>query len=125
VALGAKVIEKHFTLNKKLSGPDHKMSLEPQEFEIMVSQIRKCEILIGSDIKKITNSEIKNIKKIRKGIYAKKTINKGEKFSDKNICIKRPFNGSKIQNFKKIIGKKSYKYYRQDDSILLSKSNFI
>ena len=117
VSLGAKVIEKHFTLDKKLIGPDHKSSLNPKEFKNMVRDIRRCELMLGSNKKIITNSEIKNIKKIRKGIYAKKNIFIGEKFSEKNICIKRPYNGSRIENFKKIIGNKSLKCYQLDDGI--------
>ena len=117
VALGAKVIEKHFTLDKKLIGPDHKSSLNPKEFEEMVKDIRKCELMLGSSKKKITTSELKNIKKIKKGIYAKTKILKGERFSEKNITIKRPFNGSRIENFKRIIGKKSLKSYNIDNGI--------
>jgi N,N'-diacetyllegionaminate synthase len=117
VALGAKVVEKHLTLSKKLEGPDHQTSLNPSEFKQMIEQIRCCEVMLGSSIKKITDSEMKNFIKIKKGIYARTNILKGEKFTEKNICIKRPYNGTDIGKFKRIIGKKSKKCYTSDESI--------
>tara|TARA_B100000963_G_scaffold350135_2_gene360014 strand:+ start:13644 stop:14660 length:1017 start_codon:yes stop_codon:yes gene_type:complete len=117
VAFGAKVIEKHITLSKKLIGPDHSSSLDPSEFAEMVNLIRQSENMIGSKIKKITPSEKINFVNIRKGIYAKKDILKGESFTLENLCIKRPYNGTDIRKFKKIIGKKSRKNYKSDQSV--------
>ena len=83
VAMGANVIEKHFTINKKLKGPDHKASLSPQELIKTVNDIKKTNSILGSYLKKPTNSEKKNIKIIRKLLFAKKNIVKNEVFSDK------------------------------------------
>jgi N,N'-diacetyllegionaminate synthase len=90
VALGAKVIEKHITLNKKLKGPDHRASLDPKEFKFMTQGIRIVEKTLGDKIKKITKSEKKNIYIVRKSIVASTKINKNEKFSNFNITCKRP-----------------------------------
>ena len=117
VAMGAKVIEKHFTLNRNMSGPDHKASLEPKEFEEMVYSIRNLEKALGGFVKKPTKSEKKNIKIARKSIVAAKKINKGEKFTIKNLCIKRPGDGISPIYWYKIIGKISKKNYLKDDLI--------
>ena len=121
-SIGAKVIEKHFTLNKKSIGPDHSSSLNPSEFKKMIKLIRETEVILGSSKKIITPSEKKNFKKIRKGIYAKKKISKGDIFSTSNICTKRPYNGTDIRLFEKIIGKKSNKRYKLDQSIFENKN---
>ena len=117
VAMGAKVIEKHFTLNRNMSGPDHKASLEPKEFEEMVNSIRNIEKALGGFVKKPTKSEKKNIKIARKSIVAAKKINKGEKFTIKNLCIKRPGDGMSPIYWYKILGKISKKNYLKDDLI--------
>ena len=88
VANGATVIEKHFTLNKKMIGPDHKASLEPEEFKNMVECIRNIEKAIGDGIKKPVKAEIKNRKLVRKSIVASKKIITGEKFSSNNLTTK-------------------------------------
>lgn len=117
VALGAKIIEKHFTLNNKLEGPDHKASLEPQELNLLIKSIRNVELALGSKIKKITKSEKKNIKLIRRSIVAKSKIKKGEKFSFENLTVKRPATGISPLKWDKYIGKKSKKNYEIDDLI--------
>jgi len=118
-ALGAKVIEKHLTLNKKLMGPDHRASLDPNEFKSMVQSIRVVEKTLGDKIKKITKTEKKNIHIIRKSIVAKKNIKKGEKFTKENITTKRPAGGLSPIYWKKIIGRKAIRNFNYDDFILL------
>ena len=117
VALGAKVIEKHFTLNKNDAGPDHRASLEPQKFEEMVHLIKNVELALGNKIKKITKSEISNLLVCRKSIVAKRKIQKGEKFSENNLTTKRPAKGMSPMKWKNIIGKKSKKIFKKDDYI--------
>ena len=119
VALGAKVIEKHLTLSKKMQGPDHKASLDPKEFKFMVQSIKIVEETLGSKIKKITKSEKKNIYIVRKSIVAATKIKKNEKFSNANIACKRPGTGISPLFFKKLIGKKSTKNFNKDDLIEL------
>jgi len=116
-ALGASIIEKHFTLNKKLSGPDHKASLSPSEVYEMVNEIRATEKILGSNIKKPTSSEKKNKIPARKSIVAKNFIKKGDKFTEDNLTTKRPGNGISPMNWNRIIGKKSKKNYKKDDLI--------
>ena len=90
VGLGAKVIEKHFTINKNLKGPDHKASLSPKELIQTIKDIKRSNLLLGSYKKKPTHSEKKNIKIIRKSLVAKIDINKNDFFNDQNITFKRP-----------------------------------
>ena len=117
VSLGAKVIEKHFTIDKNLDGPDHAASLNPVELKDMVNKIRIIENLLGSSEKKITKSEKKNFKIVRKSIIAKKFIKKGEKFTEENLIIKRPGNGLPPIYFDKLIGKKATKNFKKDEFI--------
>jgi N,N'-diacetyllegionaminate synthase len=119
VALGAKIIEKHLTLSKKLKGPDHKASLDPREFKFMVQSIRIVEKTLGDKKKKITKSEKENIYIVRKSIVASTRIEKNEKFSNLNITCKRPGTGISPLLFKKIIGRKSIKNFNKDDLITL------
>ena len=119
VALGAKVIEKHLTLSKKLRGPDHRASLDPKEFKFMVQSIRIVEKTLGNKIKKITKSEKKNIYIVRKSIVASTKIKKNEKFSNFNITCKRPGTGISPIYWKKIIGKKAKSFFNKDDFITL------
>jgi len=119
VALGAKVIEKHLTLNKKLKGPDHRASLDPKEFKFMVQSIRIVEKTLGDKIKKITKTEKKNIHIIRKSIVAKNNIKKGERFTKENITTKRPAGGLSPIYWKKVIGRKAIRNFNYDDFILL------
>jgi len=116
-AMGASIIEKHFTLNKKLSVPDHKASLSPSEVYQMVDGIRATEKILGSNIKQPTLSEKKNKVSARKSIVAKIFISKGDKFTEHNLTSKRPGNGISPMNWNKVIGKKSKKNYKKDDLI--------
>jgi N,N'-diacetyllegionaminate synthase len=120
VALGAKVIEKHLTLNKKLKGPDHRASLNPKEFKLMVDGIRTVEKMLGSKTKSITASEKKNINIVRKSIVATYDIKKNEKFTKENIACKRPGTGISPVFFKKILGKRSIKNFKNGDLIKLN-----
>jgi N,N'-diacetyllegionaminate synthase len=119
VALGAKFIEKHLTLSKKLRGPDHRASLNPKEFEFMVQSIRIIEKVLGSKIKQITKSEKKNIHAVRKSIVASTIIKKNDKFNNYNITCKRPGNGISPLFFKKLIGKKAMKNFHKNELIRL------
>ncbi len=117
VAMGAKVIEKHFTLDNNLQGPDHKASLEPSELKQMVSSIRKIENALGDGIKKPSSSEKKNMDVARKSIVAKAKIKKGEKFTNENITIKRPGNGISPMKWYDILDTISNRDYNVDDLI--------
>lgn len=118
-ALGADVIEKHFTLSKKMSGPDHKASLDPKELKLFVQKIRNTEILLGSSKKNISKKEYLNKKFVRKSIVAKRFIKKGEKFLSGDLICKRPEGGLSPKFLKKIIGKKAKKDYLRDQLIFL------
>jgi len=118
VALGAHVIEKHFTLNRNYKGPDHSSSLEPEELSKMIKAIRNVELSLGNGRKIPSSSEKKNIKIARKSIVAKYEILKGELFSTKNLAIKRPFKGISPMHWYKIIGRRAKKNYKPDDFIL-------
>jgi N,N'-diacetyllegionaminate synthase len=113
--LGAQIIEKHFTMDKNLPGPDHKASLNPSEVFQMVKDIREVEKILGSFIKKPTISEKKNIKIARKSIVAKTSIKKGEIFSKDNITTKRPGYGISPMKWNKILNKISNKNYKKND----------
>ena len=117
VAMGAKIIEKHFTLDKSLPGPDHKASLEPDELAAMVRSIRNIELALGDGLKHFSKSESENIKIVRKSIVAKRDIKKGEIFSEQNICVKRPGDGISPIRWDEVIGQISQKDYKQDDLI--------
>ena len=117
VALGAEIIEKHFTLDKNLKGPDHKSSLSINELNELVKSIRNVEIALGSSVKKLNKSEKKNIKFVRKSIVAKKKIRIGEIFTANNITTKRPGNGMSPMLWDKLLGKRSKKIYLKDQKI--------
>jgi N,N'-diacetyllegionaminate synthase len=117
VALGAKVIEKHFTLDRKLPGPDHKASLEPEELKQMISFIRNIEILLGNGEKKLMPSEVGNVNIARKSIVASKTVIKGETFSENNITTKRPGNGISPMKWDSVIGSKAIRDFELDELI--------
>lgn len=120
VALGARVIEKHFTLDRNLLGPDHKASIESNELNQMVQSIRNIEKAIsGTGIKEPSISELKNKLIIRKSIVAIKSINKGETFNDNNIGVKRPGSGISPMRWDDIIGQTSRKDFNVDDIIVL------
>lgn len=119
VAMGAKIIEKHFTLDKNMIGPDHFMSLEPEELKTMVRCIRNIEKSIGDGIKKISPSEEANRNVVRKSIVAKCEIKKGEYFSENNLTTKRPGNGLSPMEWKNIIGTRAEKDYQEDEQIII------
>ena len=118
-ALGSDIIEKHFTLNRKLKGPDHKCSIEPTELYLMVKSIRNIEIALGVKKKLVSNSEKNNLKIIRKSICAKTKIQKGEKFSLKNLICLRPGNGISPMKILNIVGKKSKYNFKEKQQIKL------
>ena len=117
VAMGACCIEKHFTLDKTMEGPDHKASLEPDELKAMVKAIRNIELALGNGIKKPSKSESKNISIARKSIVAKGEIKKGEIFSTNNLAVKRPANGISPMRWDEIIGTVATKDYKEDELI--------
>ncbi len=117
VAMGASCIEKHFTLDKDMEGPDHKASLEPNELIAMVKSIRNIELALGSKVKKPSKSETPNIEVARKSIIANCAIKKGEKLSEDNLAIKRPGNGISPMRWDEIIGSPASKNYLKDELI--------
>ena len=120
VALGAKMIEKHFTLDRSLPGPDQLASLEPLELKAMVASIRNIELAIsGNGLKEPSSSEIKNMEIARKSIVAKTAINKGDIFSESNITTKRPGNGISPMHWDEVIGQVAQADFNADDLIKL------
>ncbi len=117
VALGATVIEKHFTLDKSMEGPDHKASLDPDELKAMVRGIRNIEVSLGSGIKIPSKSESKNKDIARKSIVAAKEILKGAIFTEENLTVKRPGTGISPMKWDDIIGTVATKNYAEDDLI--------
>ena len=117
VSLGATCIEKHFTLDKTMEGPDHKASLEPDELKAMVGAIRNIELALGSSVKKPTPSETPNIQVARKSIVASSKIKKGELFSSENLTIKRPGSGISPMRWNEIIGSVAQRDYMVDELI--------
>lgn len=119
VALGAIVIEKHFTLDRNMEGPDHKASLEPSELKKMVDSIRNIEKAIGSADKNPTESEKANRAVARKSIVAKRNISKGEIFSEENLTTKRPGTGISPMKWNSVIGSKAVRDFAEDEEIEL------
>ena len=117
VALGAKIIEKHFTVSRKESGPDHLASLEPLELKEMVNSIRNIELALGSGIKKISESEKKNISLVRRTIVAETHISQGDKFTEKNLGIKRVGEGISLMRWDEIIGREAVKDFAPGEII--------
>ena len=117
VALGATVIEKHFTLDKNMSGPDQKASIDISELRQLVKSIRNIESALGDGIKRVTVSEAKNKEIMRKSIVARRNISKGEILSEKNITTKRPGNGMSPMNWEKILGSVASRDYKEDEMI--------
>ena len=115
VALGAAVLEKHFTLDRNLPGPDHKASLEPHELKAMVKAIRNIEKAFGSGIKKPSPSELKNMPFARKSIVAASSIKKGETLTEINITIKRPGTGISPMRWDDILGRRANRNYEKED----------
>jgi N,N'-diacetyllegionaminate synthase len=119
VALGASVIEKHFTLDRNLPGPDHKASLEPEELKAMVAAIRNIEIALGDGIKRLTASEAGNRPVVRKSLVASRGIKKGEVFSVENIVAKRPGTGISPMRWDVVIDRLAPRDFSQDELIEL------
>ena len=117
VAMGATVIEKHFTLDRNMEGPHHKASLEPEELRAMVQAIRNVELALGEGVKTPSKSEEKNISIVRKSIVAKKNISKGDLFSAENLTTKRPGSGLSPMCWDEVIGQKAKKDFRRDELI--------
>ena len=116
-ARGAYLIEKHFTLDKKMAGPDHSASLDPEELKQMIEGIRNIELCLGDGIKRAAPSEIKNKTAARKSLTAAREIKKGSKFTINDIAIKRPGNGLSPYKLWQIVGKVSNHSYKPGDLI--------
>ena len=117
VAIGASCIEKHFTLDNTMEGPDHKASLEPDELKAMVKAIRNMEMALGSSIKKPSQSETPNIKIARKSIVAKDNIKKGEILTKENLAVKRPADGISPMRWDEVVGSIASRDYTEDELI--------
>lgn len=118
-ALGAKVLEKHFTLDRSMEGPDHAASLDPEELKALVKAVRNIELSLGDGIKRPSDSEKKNISIARKSIVAKTVIRKGEVFSETNITVKRPGNGISPMKWNDVIGTVAVRDFEEDELIVL------
>ena len=118
-ALGACVIEKHFTLDRTLEGPDHKASLEPNELAAMVRAVRNVELALGDGKKRVTESEAKNRPIARKSIVAKRAIRAGETFSEENLTTKRPGDGVSPMRWHEVLGKTAKRDFAEDEKIVL------
>jgi len=118
-ALGAEIIEKHFTIDKSMKGPDHKASINPEEFKMMVASIRNITQALGDGKKRVTKSEYKNLSIARPSIVAAYSIKKGDKFNKNNLAIKRPGTGISPMKWEKILGKKAKKSFVKDEIISL------
>jgi N,N'-diacetyllegionaminate synthase len=119
VAMGATVIEKHFTLDRNLPGPDHQASLEPVELKAMVAAIRNIEVALGDGIKRLTPSEMKNIPIVRKSLVAATAIIAGECFTEVNLAIKRPGNGISPMRWDEVLGHTAIRDFEPDEMIEL------
>jgi N,N'-diacetyllegionaminate synthase len=117
VAMGARVIEKHFTLDRNMEGPDHQASLDPSELKAMVKAIRNIEKALGDGVKKPSSSEMKNKSVARKSIVAARNIQKGETFTKEHLAIKRPGTGISPMKWDEIIGKVAKKNFAGDEAI--------
>ena len=117
VALGACVIEKHFTLDKNMPGPDHKASLEPDEFGRMVKNIRNIEIALGDGVKRVSESERKNIAIARKSIVARRNIQEGEILTEENLAVKRPGTGINPMQWMEVLGTRAVRDLKEDELI--------
>ena len=119
VAMGASIVEKHFTLDRTMEGPDHIASLEPEELKAMVNAIRSIEKALGDGFKIPSRSEQPNMIAARKSIVANQMIKKGDMLTEENIVVKRPGNGISPMKIKSVIGKKSKKKFNKDDKIII------
>ena len=119
IALGATVIEKHFTLDKNMEGPDHRASLDPQELKAMVTSIRNIEIALGDGIKRPSVSETPNKEVARKSIVAKRNIAKGEILTEDNLTVKRPGHGISPMKWFEVLGTSAERDFYEDELIEL------
>ncbi|WP_300704982.1 N-acetylneuraminate synthase [Bacteroides sp.] len=119
VALGATIIEKHFTLDRTMDGPDHRASLEPAELKAMVNSIRNIEQALGKADKFITHSESKNKSVARKSIVAARNIECGETFTEENLTVKRPGDGISPMKWEEVIGTSAIRFFKMDEQISL------
>jgi sialic acid synthase SpsE len=119
VALGARIIEKHFTLDRELPGPDHKASLEPDALRRMVEDIRTAEAALGSAEKRCTDSETNNRQIVRRSLVAARAIAKGEPFGPDNVIAKRPGDGLSPMRYHELLGQKSDRPYAPDEQIVM------
>lgn len=122
VAMGAAVIEKHFTLDKTMQGPDHKASLEPSELKALADGVRKVELILGDGIKKPQPTEIENAKVARKSIVAKTAIKKGETLTEENVTTKRPGTGLSPMLWNTVLGTKAASDFEKDQQICLKET---
>ena len=118
-ALGAEIIEKHFTLDRTMEGPDHKASLEPAELKQMVTSIRNIELALGNGVKAVTDSERENMAIARKSIVAAVPIAKGDIYTEGNLAVKRPGDGISPMRWNEILGQTANRDYAADDKIIL------
>jgi N-acetylneuraminate synthase len=116
-ALGASMIEKHFTLDRSLPGPDHKASLVPNELRQLVKSVREVEAALGSSKKEPTRSELKNLRIVRRSLVALRNIVRGEKFTVENLGCKRPGTGTSPYRYWQVLGKKASRNYRKDEMV--------
>jgi len=119
-AMGAEIIEKHFTLDRNMEGPDHKASLEPAELKLMVQQIRNIGAALGDGIKRPNKSESENAKVVQKSILARRTIKKGEELTEDNLVAKRAGSGISSVYWDVVVGTKALQDYDIDEPIVLS-----
>lgn len=117
VARGAVIIEKHFTLDRSLPGPDHRASLEPEELKAMIHSIREVEVALGNGVKQPTVSELKNLSVARKSLVAKAEIKAGDIFTEKNLAAKRPGDGVSPIEYWNFLGRKALRDYHHDEKV--------
>ena len=117
VALGACVIEKHFTLDQNMEGPDHKASMDPNGLNALVKSVREVELALGDGIKKVQSSELSNRKFVRKSLVACKAISRGELFTSENLTQKRPGTGLSPMEYWNLIGSRATRSYAVDEVI--------
>jgi N,N'-diacetyllegionaminate synthase len=116
-ALGASIIEKHFTLDRNMKGPDHMASIEPEELKAMVKAVRNVEMALGDGIKRPVESEEDTRLIARKSLVAARDIKKGFLFTEENVTAKRPGNGMMPSEWDKVLGKKAKRYFKKDETI--------
>lgn len=117
VAMGAEVIEKHFTLDRNMKGPDHKASIEPDELKLMIQAVRNIELAMGDGVKEPSDSEKENLNVVRKSIIAARSIKQGEELTEENVTTKRPGYGVNPMRWKEVIGTKAIRDFEEDELI--------